>query len=92
MISNVKLFADDTSNFLILSDINVSTEEIKNDLKITSELAYQWKIMFYPDLTKQTQDVGFSLKTMMSFHTQVFFNDVPVERSVSQKHLGLHLD
>ena len=48
--------------------------------------------MFYPDLTKQTQEGGFSLKTMMSFHTQVFFNDVPVERSVSQKHLGLRLD
>ena len=29
---------------------------------------------------------------MKPFHPQVFFNEVPVERSVSQKHLGLHLD
>ena len=29
---------------------------------------------------------------MKPFHPQVFFNEFPVERSVSQKHLGLHLD
>ena len=28
---------------------------------------------------------------MKPFHAQVFFNEVPVECSVSQKHLGLHL-
>ena len=27
---------------------------------------------------------------MKPFHPQVFFNEVPVERRVSQKHLGLH--
>ena len=29
---------------------------------------------------------------MKPFHPQVLFNEVPVERSVSQKHLGVHLD
>ena len=29
---------------------------------------------------------------MKPSHPQVFFNEVPIERSVSQKHLGLHLD
>ena len=29
---------------------------------------------------------------MKPCHPQVFFNEVPIERSVSQKHLGLHLD
>ena len=29
---------------------------------------------------------------MKPFHPQVFVNEFPVERSVSQKHLGLHLD
>ena len=41
LISNVKLFADDTSIFSIVNDINVSTEEINNDLKRISEWAYQ---------------------------------------------------
>ena len=63
-----------------------------NDLKRISEWAYQWKMMFNPDLTKQAQEVIFSRKTVKPFHPHVFFNEVPVERSVSQKHLGLHLD
>ena len=49
-----------------------------------SEWAYQWKMMFSSDLTKQTQEVIFSRKTVKPFHPQDFFNDAPVERSVSQ--------
>ena len=41
LISNVKLFAGDISIFSIVNDINVSTEEINNDLKRISEWAYQ---------------------------------------------------
>ena len=49
-------------------------------------------MIFNPDLTKQSQEVIFSRKSVKPFHPQVFFNEVPVERSVSQKHLSLHLD
>ena len=49
-------------------------------------------MMFSPDLTKQAQEVIFSRKTVKPFDPQVFFNEVPVECSVSQKHLGPHLD
>ena len=34
----------------------------------------------------------FSCRTINPFHRQAFFNEVPVERSVSQKYLGFHLD
>ena len=40
-------------------------------------------MMFNPDLTKQAQEVIFSQKTVKPFHQQVFFDEVPVERSVS---------
>ena len=33
LISNLRLFADDTSIFLIVNNINVSTIEINNDLR-----------------------------------------------------------
>ena len=33
LISNLRLFADDTFIFLIVNNINVSTIEINNDLK-----------------------------------------------------------
>ena len=56
------------------------------------EWAYQWNIMFNLEITKQAQEVIFSKKTVKPFHLQVFYNEVPVERSFSQKLLGLHLD
>ena len=65
LISNVKLFVDDTSIFSIVNNIIVSTEEINNDLKRISEWAYQWKMMFNLDLTKQAQEVIFSLKRVI---------------------------
>ena len=48
--------------------------------------------MFNADITKQAQDVVFSLLTVKPFRSQVFFNEVPVKRSVFQKYLGFHLD
>ena len=61
-------------------------------MKAISEWTYQWKMIFNPDLTKQAQEVIFSRKTVKHFDLQVFFNEVPVEHSVSQKPLGLRLD
>lgn len=48
--------------------------------------------MFKPDFAIPAQEVVFPWKTVNPFHTQVFFNKVPVERSVSDKHLHLDLD
>ena len=39
LISNIKRFADDTSIFSIINDINVSIEEINNDMKRISKWA-----------------------------------------------------
>ena len=39
--SNPKMFADDTSLFSIVYDINASSNDLNNDLKITSDWARQ---------------------------------------------------
>ena len=52
LITNAKLFADDTSLFSVVRDIAAITEELNNDLRNISQLAYQWKIILNPDLTK----------------------------------------
>ena len=49
-------------------------------------------MMFSSNITKQAQELIFSRKTVKPFNPQVLFNEVPVERSISQKHLGLYLD
>ena len=60
--SNVKLFADDTSLFTIVKDINESASILNNDLLLISKWAFNWKMLFNPDPTKPAQEVIFSKK------------------------------
>ena len=50
--SNVKLFADDTSFFSVIHDINISVGELNENLRKTSEWPFQWKMIFNPDASK----------------------------------------
>ena len=64
--SNPWLFADDTSLFLALKpaarDRNISANELNNDLLKIRNWAYQWKMSFNPDSSKEGQEVNFSRK------------------------------
>ena len=51
--SNAKLFADDTSLFSVVHDINTSAIELNSDLKKINDWAFQWKMTFNPDRSKQ---------------------------------------
>ena len=53
--SNVKLFADDASLFTIVKDKNESANIINNDLSQISKWAYNWKMLFNPDLNQSAQ-------------------------------------
>ena len=86
------MFADDTSLFSIAYDINASSNDLNNDLKIISDWAHQWKMSFNPDPAKQAQEVIFSRKKIKPSHPEIFFNNSPVFQSSSQKHLGMILD
>ena len=90
--STVKLFADGTSIFSVADDVNASVVQLNNDLLKTSKWAYQWKMSFNPDVSKQAQEVVFSRKSHKLAHPPVLFNNVPVKRCSIQKHLGIHLD
>ena len=74
LITNAKLFADDTSLFSVVRDIAASTGELNNDLRNISKWAYQWKMIFNPDLTKQAQEVIFSRKLNKLVHPNLNFN------------------
>ena len=90
--STVKLFADDKSIFSLVDDVNVSVTQLNDDLLKISKWAYQWKMSFNPDVSKQAQEVVFSRKSHKLAHPPVLFNNVPVKRCSIQKHLGIHLD
>ena len=52
---NLKLFANNTSLFSTVQDINTSTVSLNNDLTKLSEWAVKWKMNFNPDPSKQAQ-------------------------------------
>ena len=86
------LFPDDTSVFSIVHDIDSSTKQLNDDLKKISDWAYQWKMSFSPDLSKQAREVIFSCKSSRVDYPNVTFNNSSVARTSCQKHLGLYLD
>ena len=90
--SQKKKIADDTSLFSIVQDPNISACELNHDLKLISQWAYQWKMSFNPDPTKQAVQVLFSRKTKNITHPKIYFNDVEVKSVNEHKHLGLTLD
>ena len=60
--SNVKLFANGISLFFVIHNINVSVGELNENLNKISEWAFQRKIIFNPNASKQAQEVIFSRK------------------------------
>ena len=90
--SNPKLFADDTSHFSILHDINQSGINLNDDLEKISNWAIQWKMRFNPDINKQEQKVIFSRKLQKLKYPSLTFNGTSVNQSEIQKHLGMFLD
>ena len=79
--STNKLFADDTSIFSVVNDIDVSEHELNSDLRKISMWAYQWKMSFNPDVSKQAQEVIFSKKNKKLFHPTVLFNNILVQHT-----------
>ena len=91
--SLIKLFADDTCLFsTVYDDPNHSAKVLDDYLNKISEWVYKWKILFNPDLTKQSQEVIFSRKYIKTDHPIVCFNEALVAHTTCQKHLGMHLD
>ena len=71
---NAKLFADDTSLFSVVENMTKSANELNNDLAKIITWAFQWKMNFNPDPTKQAQDVIFSQKLQNKHHPRLIFN------------------
>ena len=57
--STTKLFADDTSLFSVVNNINQSADQMNMDLQKISFGAYQWKMFFNPNISKQFQEFLF---------------------------------
>ena len=88
--SNAKLFADDTSLFSFVCDIDISAIELNSDLKKINHWVFQQKMTFNPDRSKQTQEIIFSRKMKKMTHLPLLLNINNISKVNSQKHiLGL---
>ena len=88
--SDIRIFADDTFIFTIAN--SESTDKLNRDLKKITKWAYDWKMIFNPDIKKQAVDVIFSNKRKPSEFEELIFNNIPVKNVTETKHLGMILD
>ena len=80
--SNAKLFADDTSFFSFMHDVDTSANELNNDLYQINKWAFQWKMSFNPDPRKQAQDIIFCRNTEKICHpTLRFCLAIPISKA-----------
>ena len=90
--SDMRLFADDSSLFTRVNGTIETHDKFVNDLQTISQWAYQWKMTFKPDKTKQAIEVIFSCKTNKPNHPDLTFNNIPIARESPTKNLGVYLD
>ena len=90
--SKIKFFADDTMLFSIVNNPQNSANDLNDDLSTIQQWAYQWKMNFNPDPTKQATEVLFSCKKNKVCHPPLIFDGQIVKKMDDQKHLGLILD
>ena len=92
LTTDVKLFEDGTSLFSVVNSASVSASSPNNNLVKMRDWAFNWKISFNPDPTKQVEEVVFSRKIIPCTHPSLFLNNSLIEQTTIQKHLGLTLD
>ena len=86
---NAKLFADDTSLFSIVHDINTAAIESNSDVKKINDCTFKRKMTFNPDRNKQAQEIIFSRKLKKAAHASLLFNKNNVLQVSSQSYLEL---
>ena len=75
-------------NFLLLKSGDIESNPGPRK-RSALKFCHQWKMSFNPDPNKQATEVLFSRKVNSDDHLKLTFNGNQVQRSSSQKHLGL---
>ena len=78
--------------FTLINDPNATTKQLSVDLDEIKEWAFQWKMSFNPDPSKQVEEVIFPCKGKKVVHPPIFVNNKTVQQVSLQKPLGLTLD
>ena len=79
-----KIFADNTSLFSKVKTKTFSDTQLNNDLNKISKWAFQWKMLFNPDPSKQATEICFSQKRGNENYPSLVFNDTKVNSLISR--------
>ena len=60
------------SLFLVVNNTHTSGTTLSQDLNVITNWAFQWKMIFNPDLSKQAQEVIFSRKSKKLLHPTLY--------------------
>ena len=78
--------------FSKVKDATFSDTQLNNDLNKISKWAFQWKMLFNPDPSKQAIEICFFHKRDNENYPSLMINDTKAQLANRQKHLGLILD
>ena len=85
--SNIRLFADDTSLFLVVDNPNTAAETLNADLEKITEWAKTWLVKFNP---AKTGSLLISRKIMQPVHPPLHMINQQIKEVKNHKHLGLY--
>ena len=86
--SNIRLFADDTSLYIIVDNPQTSSETLNADLEKVSALAKTWLVSFNP---LKTESLINTRKIHKPTHPPIFMQNQQIQEVTSHKHLGLNV-
>lgn len=86
--ANIRLFADDTSLYIIVDDPATSATILNRDLSSILAWSRLWLVSFNPS---KTESLLFSRKRNKPAHPPLYFNNTPVSQVPNHKHLGVNL-
>ena len=84
--ASVRLFADDTSLYIIVDNPNTAATILNHDLNRIDTWAAQWLVDF--NAAKTISQI-LSLKRNPPLHPPLYMNGIPISDASSHKHLGL---
>ncbi len=86
--SNIRLFADDTSLYIVVDDPIEAGELLQADIDTITNWSIKWLVTFNP---AKTESLLISRKINKPQHPQLHMFDQPIIEVDSHKHLGIFL-
>ena len=84
--SSIRLFADDTSLYIIVDSPIEAANKLNSDLQKVHDWATQWLVTFNP---LKSEAIIFSRKRAKPYHPPVLMENQPIIEVSSHKHLGI---